>query len=260
MKNLFIIFILLIICSNIKSQIVYTDVIPDATILNTYSYGLDLNNDGTDDFEFLQLSYGTDYMAEVNSLNNNEGLVNSADYAPYALNPGDFIGNNQLIWLVMSDSYLAQNSGPGNWSGVSDKYLGLRFKINNQWHYGWARLNVDLYGTSITLKDYAYESQPDVQILAGDMGTTSINTELNEHEFSIYFPDKNKLCVESNINIVPNTIIAIYNFKGQTIKAEKVNDKKTILDLSNYVNGIYLLRIYNRYESYSKKILIQNNY
>jgi hypothetical protein len=60
----------------------------------------------------------------------------------------------------------------GNWVGASNKFLGLRFDIGGQTHYGWAQLTVsgssdlDTAGTG-TLIDWAYEDTLGASLLTG---------------------------------------------------------------------------------------------
>jgi len=57
------------------------------------------------------------------------------------------------------------NSG----KGVKDRYLGLRFVIRGQVHYGWARLNVSFKNGAFSglLNGYAYETVPNKSIVTG---------------------------------------------------------------------------------------------
>ena len=57
----------------------------------------------------------------------------------------------------------------GNWVNVQDRYLGLKFQIKGKTHFGWARLNVAVHGTSVigTLTGYAYETIAGKAIIAG---------------------------------------------------------------------------------------------
>ena len=73
--------------------------------------------------------------------------------------------------------------GSGSWLYAlgSARYLGIRFQIDGQTHYGWARLNVkanrpekDIGGL---LTGYAYQTQPSTPILAGDQGNGNASTE-----------------------------------------------------------------------------------
>ena len=59
----------------------------------------------------------------------------------------------------------------GNWARVTNRYLGLKFKINEKTHYGWARLSVqissDYRQITATLTGYAYETIAGKSIKAG---------------------------------------------------------------------------------------------
>ena len=59
----------------------------------------------------------------------------------------------------------------GNWARVTNRYLGLKFKINGKTHYGWARLSVqissDYRQITATLTGYAYETIAGKSIKAG---------------------------------------------------------------------------------------------
>jgi hypothetical protein len=54
--------------------------------------------------------------------------------------------------------------------GVTDRYLGLKFKINGQFHFGWVRLTIRTRKGgqfTATLTGYAYETIPGKAIIAG---------------------------------------------------------------------------------------------
>jgi len=55
--------------------------------------------------------------------------------------------------------------------GVTRRYLGLKFQIYGQTHYGWARLSVHFEGAAggleAHLTGYAYETIPNKPIIAG---------------------------------------------------------------------------------------------
>jgi hypothetical protein len=59
---------------------------------------------------------------------------------------------------------------------VKNHYLGLKFRVNGQTRYGWARLNVRTQGVSMTaqITGYAYEAVVNKPIVAGQTtGSTS---------------------------------------------------------------------------------------
>jgi len=68
-------------------------------------------------------------------------------------------------------SYSVRGDWANGGKGAVERFLGFRFKINGEDHYGWARLNVvisDSYpGLTATLTGYAYETIPGKAIIAG---------------------------------------------------------------------------------------------
>jgi PKD repeat protein len=56
----------------------------------------------------------------------------------------------------------------GEWiNGVVDGFLGIRIKINNLWHYGWIRMDVDVDAHKLTVKDFAYNLEAQKGIYTG---------------------------------------------------------------------------------------------
>ena len=81
----------------------------------------------------------------------------------------------------------------GPWQQLTDSYLGLRFQIGSQQHYGWARLDVDIVFPYFTIKDYAYEATPNTSILAGaGIPTTICNVPTGLSTINV-LPNKAKL-------------------------------------------------------------------
>jgi hypothetical protein len=62
-----------------------------------------------------------------------------------------------------------QASCTAPWANVSNRYLGLKFVISGQVHFGWARLNVSCSNQHVTavLTGYAYETVSDRPIVTG---------------------------------------------------------------------------------------------
>jgi hypothetical protein len=60
--------------------------------------------------------------------------------------------------------------GCGNWPDAQAPYLGLEFTAQGQKHFGWARINWVNGRGSATLTGYAYETEPNKPIRAGDTG------------------------------------------------------------------------------------------
>lgn len=70
-----------------------------------------------------------------------------------------------LIMLVANGSETRGRSSHCPWNGSHAPYLGLKFMIDGQIHYGWARVNAAL--RSAVLTGFAYETIPDRPIIAG---------------------------------------------------------------------------------------------
>ncbi|HZQ70729.1 MAG TPA: hypothetical protein VFA68_19535 [Terriglobales bacterium] len=71
--------------------------------------------------------------------------------------------------------YFSYNGVGGNWANAQNGYLGLKFNILGQAHYGWAEFSVKaqvdrrrVQHVDARLLGYAYESAPNVAITTGD--------------------------------------------------------------------------------------------
>jgi hypothetical protein len=69
----------------------------------------------------------------------------------------------------------------GPWLTKSGGYLGLKFIVNGETHFGWARLKFsDFFQTTLT--GYAYESTPNKAVIVGQ--TSGADETSNEHPVS----------------------------------------------------------------------------
>lgn len=172
---------MLALAQPVEAKIVYT---PANKHLGPHqSFPLDLNHDGKVDFKLTNFaSCGTDQchynLLQKPAIDNSvmgyffvsQLLLASALKRGSRIGPGAAFHNGTagLVEIVYSE-------GPGStdvfgpWNNVQDRYLGLKFKIQGQTHYGWARLNVEVSKTKIsaTLTGYAYETIPNKPIIAG---------------------------------------------------------------------------------------------
>ena len=160
-----------------EAKIVYTpaDVVIGGT--GVTAYNLDLNGDGITDFVFEKASTCSIYgcfrflggFAEDGGVAFG-GMVQGC----LAMPPGAVIGPQRGFYSGFVGMALVFSSGKfrsyrDNWVNVFNHYLGLKFLIGGETHYGWARFSVTVKGTSIvgTLTGYAYETLPDTPIIAG---------------------------------------------------------------------------------------------
>lgn len=157
------------------------------------SVSVDLNGDGVSDVKISLLST-TDYFSNTVFLraeaHNGGGIVGVAggERGPYAsaLLRGAKIGASDHFLTgndTIEDSYLYYMSLNGRrfknlygkWGGNHpNRFLGVKFKINGQTHYGWIRITVQtnpqaLQETDIaaTITEYGYETVANKTISAG---------------------------------------------------------------------------------------------
>ena len=145
------------------------------------------------------------------------------------------------------------NIGP--WLGMTNKYLGLRFQIGANLHYGWARLDVPANATSFTIKDYAYESTANTPIAAGATGAVGVNEgDLSLHVgFNV---TENTLTVSNNNTALTNGKIVIMNISGQQIASVDFTET-TQFDVSAYASGVYLIQVTFDQGMVSEKLFIR---
>ncbi|MFZ0416522.1 MAG: hypothetical protein WAM04_00340 [Candidatus Sulfotelmatobacter sp.] len=153
---------------------------------------LDLNNDGVADFTFAvsstahfsSIGYTTRfklYMKVVPDQTGNEvvqgSLAPTASAVPAGVTIGPkekFVSGGYMVHQVYSQQgHINQSSG--SWQKVEFAYIGLKFLINGQVHYGWARVKFPYpYGYNYpSIYGYAYESSPNTPIVSGQTSGTA---------------------------------------------------------------------------------------
>lgn len=139
---------------------------------------IDLNNDGVADFTLGFHVLDKSIILAVDPIAKGNGVRSAGDGAAAGffgvpVGAGEkFVRTNGYSWGVfMADagSYsVTWFNGP--WANATNRYLGLRFVVDGQTHYGWARLTVPDYihgGNPVLLTGYAYETTPNKIILDG---------------------------------------------------------------------------------------------
>ncbi|MGA7560207.1 MAG: hypothetical protein WCF61_11665 [Terriglobales bacterium] len=174
-----------------EAEVVYT---PTYEVTHTGLY-IDLNHDGINDFLLRPTYYAgtagleigldasgcSDNLVAGRRLRTSGGYFFSAASALHAgaeIGPkGNFSVRFPLMAVELFGRVGSQYSDIGPWAGkgkgVRNRYLGLKFVVDGEVHYGWARLSVTLghqrqYDDVLgTLTGYAYETVPDKPIIAG---------------------------------------------------------------------------------------------
>jgi hypothetical protein len=180
---------LLALAQPAEAKIIYTKTNIVISPYQQHSYDLSLNNNKKTEFEIestwtetTNASAGTQHVF-IAAIKGNGVAASNGGAA--ALKKGQQISSKDDFdgrWMA-SDLWSAGASTSikrGNWADVSNRYLGLRFKISGKTHYGWARLTVQaqkgyFYFFS-TLTGYAYETIPNKPIIAGKTSGPDIIT------------------------------------------------------------------------------------
>lgn len=277
--------------NDVCGQVVYTDVDPDLIFDERLEGGgLDIDNNGTIDFLFLNSSF-TFYNYIFGSYRLKQDIIagpaipsnaiagiyntwsNGSDvftiYYPYALMAGEVI-NNSLQWqnedyqiLAMRTLYetgdICGMAFSCNWYNFDieetiDHYLGIRFTDEDHNNYfGWIRCDVKDEGRTLIIKDYAYEVIPEHPIVAGDtLHYVSVENQ-NMLEASVYV-------IEDNLHVLLKDFeneaqILIYDLAGRLLHSQKISDKAIVIEL-NFPNGNYFINIFSDSGRFTKQIYL----
>lgn len=182
-KNYFFSVIALLSIHLLSAQIQYTDISPDfiTTVgANGQSSGdnlspIDFNNDGVSEYHFFWFQANpVEWNLNINRILTASSVAESA--GQYCCQTQPLVQNATigaaLNWASSTTSYLA-NPGAPIFSGMGDRYIGVRFKIGSNTHYGWILISVA--NKVLTVKSYAYQKTPDTPIAAGDKGSLSVS-------------------------------------------------------------------------------------
>lgn len=163
-----------------EAKIVYTPAnIP--IVVNGGFTELDLNHDGINDFQFNN-TYGNQNsslkVAAAQTPNRVWAVSCTADgplYCAAALPKGTKVGpptfraGHDTLGMAFYHGGSIR-SGGGRWLEVKQAYLGLRFVIKGETHFGWARVRMGGHskpGFAATITGYAYETVPNKSIVTG---------------------------------------------------------------------------------------------
>jgi hypothetical protein len=206
-----------------QGRVVYT---PSKAILTVgdrhigrSSLQIDLNNDGTIGFVLTEFYHETG-LGYYSSLKANagqplNGIVKSSQVSrerfAAALKRGTPIGSGakfgskELMAFRNSESTLGTYSA-GNFLNITSRYLGVKFVINGEVHYGWIGFRSVTVGGfhdhgELTAKvaGWAYETEPNKPIVAGAMGEQ--DSESNSAALRSAEPTSLELLAAGNVAI-----------------------------------------------------------
>jgi len=276
------------VVSGANAQVVYTDVNPDYLLSGNLSvYPLDLNNDASPDFMLMNLDTLINYVstsysnvvtyninvdaATINPGASSNGWLQSNSY-PAALAQGAMVGSSGSfessnssfgypLAAVVQQSVL-YNGVPvynysdtiGNFQMDQEAILGLRFKINNNIHYGWARIEYTSGGV-LSIKDYAYDATPNTAVIAGETGTGLVSVKENEN--AIQITNFNNQIQVQLLNELTYAQLKITNLSGQEIFSKDLNSLSETISLDDFATGIYIASVLSNDVLTTKRIYVR---
>lgn len=179
--------------AGLHGQVIYHNIDPDSVFSNDGHVDIDFNADGMNDltiteYYYYDLTFWTDYtMAWWGDfsvqISNFSGVISNVSYPSsygamnliegFSINSAANWNTLDLIKLIHFSSYdsFIYAFNYDNWKGLN-KYIGVKFLIGSDTHYGWVRLGISSNGSvegvksySLAVQDFAYEATADVPLL-----------------------------------------------------------------------------------------------
>jgi hypothetical protein len=185
------------------SQVVCTDINPDITAVGNATTDIDLNNDLTPDFRITSAQSGilSFVVVQGSQIGTSNFILTNGSGGASALPLNATIGSTSTTWTQMSSTnqqmvIIAGSSVSGPWAGATDLYLGMALAVGSNTYFGWARFSFSSTTNQYTLKDYAYQSNAGVHILAGESCASITNPQFT-------LPDS--ICAGSTVTVAAQT-------------------------------------------------------
>jgi hypothetical protein len=159
-----------------KAEVVFTS----SNVLVGSKLEIDLDHDGTVDFRFSITKYSTGTYAGwdrlavrgagLSDLVAEAGFLHAAALRRTArIESGSGKSFFRTCNMATGGTYFIS----GEWANTKNRYVGVKFVINGEVHYGWLgfrSVTTEFSKVTATLAGWAYETEPNKAIVAGDMG------------------------------------------------------------------------------------------
>jgi hypothetical protein len=245
------------------------DLGPDITFQVAFATG-----SGSSTYNGIPFTYvynGSQVSATPGPLGGVQGQVigSSSTFGVTALNSGDaiaaannFSSQQAALGVQGTVSVPAFNFNydfnQGEFLGVSQKFLGMKFSAGSGVHYGWVRLSLDTLdpaGLKLTIHDYAYNGDADQPINAGDPSASIIAQAALEDKVSI-----SPLLDGVAVNVTPDLLgseLVLSDMSGKEVNSIAINDIGTVLGYTDLKTGIYFATLKSEQGSVSKKVYVK---
>ncbi len=261
----------------VNAQEIIIDIEPDEVVLaSSAPFALDFTNDATNDFSFrVQTMVGDTVLGGQPStydgssaivecfagqpmgitangsfsLTNMEGGTSVSSIDEFGLDASYPLGINLLIDAGIGIFPYVY----GNFLGVSNQYLGVRFTDGGNTHYGWIELSVSAEADTIVVHSYGYNATPEESIDAGDSDASVFFSEnlgirvWNSSEF---------IHIETESDYLGSQF-RLLSISGNELISTELIELSSEIDLSYLPKGLYLVHIYNGKQVFTERIYIR---
>lgn len=140
------------------------------------------------------------------------------------------------------------------WIGKT-AYIAFKTVFEGNTYYGWFKTSVNEDGTSLYILEWAYNGEAGKSIWAGEK-TIKEGTGINatSSEIMVY---PNPVSDELTVKTPTNSLISIYNTKGELVFNTNAESESTSIKVHSFVKGFYLIRITNDKLTYVKKVFVK---
>ncbi|MFA6128618.1 MAG: T9SS type A sorting domain-containing protein [Bacteroidales bacterium] len=133
-----------------------------------------------------------------------------------------------------------------SWNG-KHKYAGIQLIIGDAVLYGWLNLESSDDGKTLTLYDWAFNTQPKGAIIAGQMTSSVPFTSLETNSFSVSpNPFGNEIVILLSQPLKDQADLQILDLTGKVVYQEKLNSIGTTsqrIQAGHLIRGVYFLRL-----------------
>ena len=263
-KALFFVFTVLF-PALVSGQIIFTDVNPDSLVSGQYA--LDLNNDGTPEFRIEHVLEGGIDIVQAAGISSQDSIDGFYAGFPqvvgylHALSSDEIIGStsNLIEEGVMGGDH-ALIMEDAEWPDAGSRYLGLKFNISGEAHYGWAKIKISTDYVGFTVMEYAYNATAGEPI---NSGIAAVHENASSIAELSVFPNPCTETATLRFSLRDETALAIsiYDLSGKLVFAEakgktRPGTQVVQLNVTEWSEGIYFCRINSETNSTTYKLSV----
>jgi hypothetical protein len=258
------------------AHVVYQDIDPDSLVTAGDTILLDIDGDGVNDLQFWIESVNgvvtsasgaifnyTYRFAYASGLEANAIFGETGSNSGYEFNSAvnflsgsaiedtlpKFFDKARLSGIVLLDGIPFYSGGP--WNGVNGM-MGVRFKIGDETHFAWIRLDVATAANGMTISELAWDNQSDAGIVAGTVTGEEIMASDDRPQVWSF---GNDLHVQTNSQN-SQVMLEVFSLTGALVHQTSIPGGKTQTPLFNITPGFYVVRLTQNEQQWSSNLFL----